>query len=130
MTRNGRRTARFVSATPIRTAFSVNRVVMPRSIAVTAALTSPSITISEHPWNAEHMLSMLLALLDYLETNFGPYQFDQARIVEFPSYKNYGQAFAGTVPSAETRGFVSDLSAPDALDEVAGMMAHELSHQY
>lgn len=118
-------------ATPIRTAFSVQSGRYAEKHRRHRGVDLAVYYDPTHPWNAEHMLSMLMASLAYFETNFGPYQFDQARIVEFPSYKkNYGQAFAGTVPSAETRGFVSDLSAPDALDEGTGMMAHELSHQY
>ena len=131
VTRNGRRTARFISETPIRTTFSVQSGRYAEKHRLHRGVDLAVYYDPRHPWNAEHMLSMLQASLDYFEANFGPYQFDQARIVEFPSYKkNYGQAFANTVPTAETRGFISDLRAPDALDEVTGMMAHELSHQY
>ncbi len=43
--------------------------------------------------------------------NFGPYQFDQARIIEFPGYATFAQAFANTMPYSEAIGFVADDSA-------------------
>ena len=130
-TRDGRRIARFISGTPIRTAFSVQSGRYAEKHRRHRGVDLAVYYHPEHAWNAAPMLSALQTSLDYFEANFGPYQFDQARIIEFPSYKkNYGQAFANTVPIAETAGFVSDLTGPDALDEVTGMMAHELSHQY
>ncbi|MDP8914737.1 MAG: aminopeptidase [Pseudomonadota bacterium] len=126
-----RRVARFVSDAPIRSAFAVQsaryaeRHRRYRDIDLAVYYHRP------HAWNIDRMLKMLEASLKYYETNFGPYQFAQARIIEFPSYSyNYAQAFANTIPNAETLGFIADLRSPDALDYVAGVMAHEMAHQY
>ena len=62
------------------------------------------------------MLNALGASLDYYQANFGPYQFDQARIIEFPGYASFAQAFANTMPYSEAIGFIADTSDPDKID--------------
>lgn len=129
--RDGRRAARFVSDVPIRSSFGVQSG---RYAERHRRFRGVDLTVYHHPahaWNVDRMLDMLQASLAYYEESFGPYQFDQARVIEFPSYSyNYAQAFANTIPNAETLGFLADLRSPDALDYVAGLMAHELAHQY
>ena len=51
------------------------------------------------------MLNAMGTALDYYRANFGPYQFNYARIVEFPGYASFAQAFAGTMPYSESIGF-------------------------
>jgi len=51
---------------------------------------------SAHAWNVDRMLDALAPSLDYYRASFGPYQFDHVRIVEYPGYANFAQAFAGT----------------------------------
>ena len=48
-----------------------------------------------HDWNVDKMLKAMATSLDYYTENFGPYQFDFARIIEFPRYASFAQAFAG-----------------------------------
>ncbi len=131
VTRGGRRVARFVSETPIRSGFAVQSA---RYAERHRRYRNIDLAVYHHPshaWNVGHMLDMLEASLAYYEANFGPYQFDQARIVEFPSYgSNFAQAFANTIPNAETYGFLADLRSPEAQDYVAGLVAHEMAHQY
>jgi aminopeptidase N len=76
------------------------------------------------------MLNALEAGLDYFRTNFGPYQFDHARIIEFPGYQSFAQAFAGTMPYSESIGFAADVTDKDSIDYVTYVTAHELAHQY
>lgn len=71
----------------------------------------------------------LAASLDYSRASFGPYPFDHARIVEYPGYANFAQAFAGTIPCSETYGFIADCHEPETIDRVTATTAHELSHQ-
>ena len=127
----GRRTARFVSDVPIRSSFAVQSG---RYAERHRRFRGIDLTVYHHPghaWNVDRMLDMLQASLTYFEAAFGPYQFNQARVIEFPSYSyNYAQAFANTIPNAETLGFLADLRSPEALDYVSGLMAHELAHQY
>jgi aminopeptidase N len=76
------------------------------------------------------MLNAMQRSLAYYRANFGPYQFDYARILEFPGYASYAQAFAGTIPYSERIGFVADTRDPDKIDYVSYVTAHELGHQY
>jgi len=73
---------------------------------------------------------LLAASLDYYRASFGPYQFDHMRIVEYPGYTNFAQAFAGTVPYSETYGFIADFQEPKTIDHVTATTAHELAHQW
>jgi hypothetical protein len=76
------------------------------------------------------MLNALVAGLDYYQPAFGPYQFDQVRIIEFPGYANFAQAFANTIPYTENFGFAGDFSDPEKIDYATYITAHELGHQY
>lgn len=131
VTKGDRRIARFVSDVPIRSVFAVQSA---RYEERHRRFGDIDLAVYHHPghaWNVEHMLDMLEASLAYYEANFGPYQFDQARIIEFPSYQyNYAQAFANTIPAAESLMFIADISSPDSLDYVGGNVAHEMAHQY
>jgi ABC-2 type transport system permease protein len=130
VTRGGRRIARFVSEAPIHPVFSVQSA---RYVEKHRRHAGVDLAVYYHPaheWNVDRMLDALAASLDYYQANFGPYQFDHVRIVEFPGYRRFAQAFAGTIPYSETYGFISDFKAPDTIDGVTGTTAHELAHQY
>ncbi|HEX8533223.1 MAG TPA: M1 family aminopeptidase [Allosphingosinicella sp.] len=129
-TANGRRTARFVSDAPILTFFSVQSA---RYAEKHRRHSGVDLGIYYHPthaWNVDRMLNALQVGLDYYQANFGPYQFDQARIIEFPAYASFAQAFANTMPYSEAIGFIADASNPDKIDYVTYITAHELGHQY
>ncbi len=83
-----------------------------------------------HKYNVKAMLDATEASLAYYQKNFGPYQFDYARIIEFPGYATFAQAFAGTVPFSESIGFIADNSDPDEIDYATYVTAHEFGHQY
>ena len=76
------------------------------------------------------MLRAIGAALDYYRANYGPYQFPYARIVEFPGYQSFAQAFAGTMPYSETIGFNAKTDDPKKIDFTTYVVAHEMSHQY
>jgi len=76
------------------------------------------------------MLQGLADGLDYYQANFGPYQFPYVRIIEFPDFAQFAQAFAGTIPYSEGIGFIADVSDPDKLDYPYYVTAHELGHQW
>ena len=59
------------------------------------------------------MLRAMGAALDYYRAHFGPYQFHYARIIEFPGYASFAQAFAGTMPYSESIGFNANTDDPD-----------------
>jgi aminopeptidase N len=130
VTRNGRRTAHFVSDAPILTFFSIQSA---RYVERRRRHAGVDLTVYYHPthgWNVDRMLNALEKSLDYYQANFGPYQFDQARIIEFPAYSRFAQAFANTMPYSESIGFAADTSDPEKIDAVTYVTAHELGHQY
>jgi len=138
VTKSGRRTARFVSTAPIRPRFSVQSARYAEKHrrydrSRRGAGVPVDLSVYYHPrhaWNVDRMLDAMEASLDYYETNFGPYQFDHFRIVEFPAYQGFAQAFAGTIPFSESVGFIADYDEPGTIDYVTGITAHELAHQW
>ena len=52
----------------------------------------------KHTVNIDMMLDAVERSLEYYTKNFGPYYHKQARIIEFPRYANFAQAFPGTMP--------------------------------
>ena len=129
-TANGRRTAHFVSGAPILHFFSVQS-----SDYKVASREHNGIKLAVyyhpgHDWNVPKMLNAMGRALDYYRSNFGPYQFDYARIIEFPGYNSFAQAFAGTMPYSESIGFNADTSDPEKIDFTTYVVAHEMAHQY
>ncbi|KQR81367.1 ABC transporter permease/M1 family aminopeptidase [Sphingomonas sp. Leaf343] len=127
---NGRRTTRYASTAPILSFFSVQSA----DYAV-ARRQSGSIALEvyhhpKHRYNVELMLRAMQATLAYGQRAFGPYQFDHARVVEFPGYTPGAVAFAGTVPVSEAMGFIADTRDRRRVDFVTYVMAHEMAHQY
>jgi ABC-2 type transport system permease protein len=88
--------------------------------------------IPEHAYNVPNMLLSIRKSLEYYTENFGPYYHRQCRIIEFPRYSEFAQAFPGTMPYSEGIGFIADLRnvGPDQIDFVFYVVAHEMAHQY
>lgn len=129
-TTDGRRTSVFVSKGPILSFFSVQSADYAEATAEADGVSLSVFHDRRHPWNIERMLKTMRASLDYYRREFGPYPLDHARIVEFPGYASFAQAFAGTMPYSESIGFLADTSDPDAIDYPTYITAHELAHQY
>jgi ABC-2 type transport system permease protein len=83
-----------------------------------------------HAYNVERFVQLSKDGLAYFSTNFSPYQFKQFRIVEFPVYNNFAQAFPGAVPYSEGAGFITKVDDRDGVDFIAYVTAHELAHQW
>lgn len=130
VTANGRRTARYVSTAPILSFFSVQSAEYARKDRTTDGVALSVFYDRRHPFNADRMLDAMARSLRYYRANFGPYQFPYARIMEFPGYSTFAQAFAGTVPYSERIGFLADASDPEKIDYVTYVTAHEIGHQY
>jgi hypothetical protein len=88
--------------------------------------------IKPHAYNVSAMLRSLRKSLEYYTTNFGPYYHKQCRIIEFPRYSSFAQAFPGTMPYSEGIGFITDLRkvTKEDIDQVFYVVAHEMAHQY
>ncbi len=86
----------------------------------------------EHAYNVPNMLKSMQKSLEYYTANFGPYYHKQCRIIEFPRYSDFAQAFPGTMPFSEGIGFIIDLRdvTKDDIDQVFYVVAHEMGHQY
>ncbi|GEQ97393.1 hypothetical protein JCM17844_10300 [Iodidimonas gelatinilytica] len=129
-TENGRRTARFVSSAPIVAFFSIQSANYAIKTEEADGVQLSVYSDPKHVWNVDRMLEAMKTSLAYFQKNFGPYQFDHARILEFPGYASFAQSFAGTIPYSERIGFIANTSDPDKIDYVTYVTAHEIAHQY
>jgi ABC-type transport system involved in multi-copper enzyme maturation permease subunit len=128
---DGRRTARFVSPIP-----SINFITIQSARYSVKTADSGGVKLEvyyhpEHPRNVDRMLSAMDASLDYYRTNFGPYPYPYARIVERPAYGGGANSAAGTIGYSELVGFIMDPDEPTTgVDFLSYLTAHELAHQY
>jgi ABC-2 type transport system permease protein len=86
-----------------------------------------------HTFNLDRMMKGMKASLTYNSENFSPYQFRQARIIEFPrTGGSFAQAFANTMPFSEGIGFIADVDDTDdsGVDYPFAVTAHEVAHQW
>ncbi len=88
-----------------------------------------------HEHNVKLMLDAMKLSLERFSNAFSPYQFKQARILEFPAYDSFAQAFANTVPYSEAIGFIQNHPAgkpegDEKIDLVTYVTAHEIGHQW
>jgi ABC-2 type transport system permease protein len=126
----GRRTARFRTDAPINHFFSIQsaRYEVRRDKAGEVDL-----AVYFHPGhgaNVDRMLAAMKASLALFGEQFSPYQFKQARVLEFPGYANFAQAFANTIPYSENIGFLTRLGSEEEIDLVTYVTAHEIAHQW
>jgi ABC-2 type transport system permease protein len=84
----------------------------------------------KHAYNVDRMIEASKKSFAYFNANFTPYQHRQFRILEFPGYSSFAQAFANTIPYSESIGFIADLRDEDAIDYVFYVTAHEAAHQW
>jgi ABC-2 type transport system permease protein len=83
-----------------------------------------------HDYNVDRMLAAMKESLALFSAQFSPFQFRQARILEFPSYADFAQSFANTIPYSENLGFLTRLGDPSEIDIVTYVTAHEIAHQW
>ena len=124
-----RRTSRFVTESPVLNFFSVQSARYERTARMHNGVEMVVFHDPAHDRNVPRMLDGLSASLDYFQANFSPYQFRQARIVEFP-YGSFAQSYPNTFAWAEGLGFIADLSDPTKIDYVTYVGAHEFGHQW
>ncbi len=83
-----------------------------------------------HEYNVDRMLDAMSQSMTLFEQRFGPYQFRQARIIEFPAYATFAQSFANTIPFSEDIGFIQHFTDSTKIDVATYVTAHELGHQW
>jgi ABC-2 type transport system permease protein len=131
---NGRRTARFKPDAPINHFFSIQsaRYEVKREV-VQLPAGEVNLAVYHHPGhelNVGRMLAAMKSSLLLFNEKFSPYQFKQARILEFPSYETFAQSFANTIPYSEDIGFLAQVGEADKIDVVTYVTAHEIAHQW
>jgi ABC-2 type transport system permease protein len=131
---NGRRTARFKPDAPINHFFSIQsaRYEVKRDV-VQLPAGEVNLAVYHHPGhelNVGRMLAAMKSSLVLFNEKFSPYQFKQARILEFPSYESFAQSFANTIPYSEDIGFLTQVGEADKIDVVTYVTAHEIAHQW
>ena len=133
---NGRRCFRYVMDTPIRYFFTV---VSARYTKLEDTWTAPDgrkvalqvLYHAPHKWNVDRMMAGMKASLAYCEANYTPYQYRQLRILEFPAYATFAQAFPNTVPYSEGIGFILNVDKDRrGMDTPFYVTAHETAHQW
>jgi hypothetical protein len=85
-----------------------------------------------HDYNVDLMMKAAKKSMDLFTQKYGPYLYEQVRIMEFP-YGGFAQAFAGTIPFSENIGFVrnpGDPEDPDSVDLATYVTMHEIGHQW
>ena len=131
---DGRRTVHFKPDAPINDFFSIQsaRYAVKRDQARNAAGAIDIAVYYEpgHDANVDRMLNAMKISLAMFSQRFSPYQFRQARILEFPGYEAFAQSFANTIPYSEDIGFLTRLGAPDKIDIATYVTAHEVGHQW
>ncbi len=83
-----------------------------------------------HEYNVDRMIATMKTSLELFSDRFSGHQFKQARVLEFPSYADFAQSFANTIPYSENIGFLQRLGDPEKIDMVTYVTAHELAHQW
>lgn len=83
-----------------------------------------------HTYNTGRMIQAVKDSITYFNTAFSPYQHKQLRILEFPAYRTFAQAFPNTVPYSEGIGFIADVSGEGVIDMPYYVTAHEVAHQW
>ncbi len=85
-----------------------------------------------HDYNIDRMIAGVKQSLDYYTEAFGPYPFPAVRIVEFPRYQTFAQAFPGMIPYSESIGFIAKVDEEDDKDinYPFYVTAHEMGHQW
>jgi ABC-2 type transport system permease protein len=129
-TTGGRRTLHCRSDAPINQFFSIQSA---RYEVRRDRWNSVDLAVYYHPghdYNVDRMIQGMKASLALFSEQFSPFQFHQARILEFPSYATFAQSFANTIPYSEDIGFLLKLDDPDKIDVATYVTAHEIAHQW
>jgi ABC-2 type transport system permease protein len=129
--KDGRRSVRFVTNSPIMDFFSAQSA---RYAVATQTYKGVQITVyydPQHRWNVARIENAMRAGLDYYQANFGPYQFHQVRVAEFPAPQGgFAQSYSGTIAWSEGVFFIADTRDASRIDMVTYVGAHELAHQW
>jgi aminopeptidase N len=128
--KGARRIARFVTEAPIMPFVSIQSARYQVAEETYKGVQLAVYYDAQHTWNIDRMKQSMKRSLDYMGTEFSPYQFRQLRFQEFPDYEQFAQSFANTIPWSEGMFFISDYRDPTKIDMVTYVGAHEIGHQW
>jgi ABC-2 type transport system permease protein len=133
VTRDGRRTVRFKSDAPIVYYFSIQSAAYAERHDRWHDVELGVYYDPHHPYEIDRVIAAVKVSFEVFTRVFGPYQFRQARFIEFPGYEDFAESYANTVPWSEHLGFIQDdrtLDDGSDIDMVTLVAAHELAHQW
>ena len=85
----------------------------------------------KHPWNIPRIINGMKSSLNYCSSKFCKYPYSTFRIVEIPNYYGFG---ARSQPSMvvwnENAVFINNIEDPEANDQMFGITAHEITHNW
>jgi hypothetical protein len=82
-----------------------------------------------HGFNLDRMARSMKRSLAYFTEQFGPYPFNELRIVEFPRYESFARAHPHTIAFSEGDIFLQRVRGGD-MDLPFFAVAHETAHQW
>ena len=82
-----------------------------------------------HDVNVDRMIRSMRASLAYYGAHFGPYQFSELRVVEFPLYAPGARAHPHTIAFSEGSAFLTRVDSGE-VDRTFFVVAHETAHQW
>jgi hypothetical protein len=82
-----------------------------------------------HDVNVDRMLRSMRASLAYYGEQFGPFQFRELRVVEFPRYASGARAHPQTIAFSEGSAFLTRVDSGE-IDRTFFVVAHETAHQW
>jgi hypothetical protein len=133
-TKDGRRTVHFRSDSPIQNFYSIQSARYAVKQDMADGVDFAVYYHPQHAYNVDQMMSVMKTSVRLYSKAFGPYQFRQARIIEFPAIATFAQSFANTIAYSEDIGFLQDKAAlasdPNKIDMVTFVTAHEIAHQW
>lgn len=130
VTKNGRRTVHFRPDAPLALFFSVQSAKYAVQREQWHGIDLAVYYHPAHAYNVDRMMKAMKLALQMFGERFSPYQFRQARVLEFPAYAAFAQSFANTIPYSEDIGFLFHHTDPNKIDMVTYVTAHEIAHQW
>jgi ABC-2 type transport system permease protein len=82
-----------------------------------------------HDVNVDRMLRSMRSSLAYYTEHFGPYQYRELRVVEFPRYESFARAHPHTIAFSEGSAFLTRIDSGD-VDRTFFVVAHETAHSW
>jgi hypothetical protein len=82
-----------------------------------------------HTFNVDRMVQSMKVSLEYFTEQFGPYPYEELRIVEFPRYESFARAHPHTIAFAEGDAFLQRVEDGDK-DFPVFVVAHETAHHW